>query len=122
MDNMSQGERLVAIGGALTIVVFVLFELIIREYFISTMSLTVGSLAAAAVWLKHNNDKVEWAVNADWLIRTLGLVGAYVILLELLDDIRFDRLDEGGAVLGGIILYAGGVLMFMGSRQMKSAD
>ena len=122
MDNMSQGERLVAIGGALAVVVFVLFELIIREYFISTMSLTVGSLAAAAVWLKHNNDKVEWAVNADWLIRTLGLVGAYVILLELLDDIRFDRLDEGGAVLGGIILYAGGVLMFMGSRQMKSSD
>ena len=47
VGDLGPGERLVAAGGAAAVLVFVIFELIAREYFVSTMLLVCASLPTA---------------------------------------------------------------------------
>ena len=76
-------------------------------------------MVVATVWLAHNRQNIDWQLPYRWVVRVLAFVTAYVGLLEFIDDIRFDNLDEPAAVIGGLIVYIGCGLMFVGARQMK---
>ena len=82
VGDLGPGERLVAAGGAAAVLVFVIFELIAREYFVSTMLLVCASLVVATVWLAHNRQNIDWQLPYRWVVRVLAFVTAYVGLLE----------------------------------------
>ncbi len=120
MPDVAGGERLAFFGALAIVADYVVFELILEEYYVGSVLLLAASLVVASVWLKANRPDTEWALPYAWLVRVLAMVTAYLGLLELFDDIRFDLLDNSTEVLAGIVIYVGAGLAFMGARQMKS--
>lgn len=54
------------------------------------------------------------------ILKALGYVIAVTGLFDALNAIRFDGLNEGMEILGGLIAYAGYVLAFLGARSIKT--
>ena len=118
IGDLGQSERLIVFGGALLILNYLFFELILREYFTSTVLLLVGGLVVAAAWIRHNRADASWPLPYEWLMRVMGFTAGFLGLIEALDDLRFDVLDESSAIIAGLILYTAVVMMFMGAKKM----
>ena len=122
IGDLGQAERLIVFGGVLLVLNYLFFELIVREYYMSSVLLLTGGFAIAAAWIRHNRSDASWPVPYEWLMRVFGFTAGFLGLLELLDDLRFDILDESSAIIGGLILYIAAVMMFMGARQMDHTN
>ncbi len=117
IDGLGSGERLFALGAALIVVDYLLFELILEEYSFFTGTLLVAAIGLFAVWVRHSRSGASWPVPYGWVAKLLGYMAVFLGLIELLADLRLGILDNGADVIGGLGLYAGAVLMLLGSRQ-----
>lgn len=115
----SSGEGMVALGGAIVVLVWLVFELALRDYFIST---TVLVLALIAVILpRMNRDFIEKLAPLGTLMKIVGYLLALAGLLEILDDLRFDGFDDGFTdVIGALGSYAGYAIAFLGARSIEN--
>ena len=111
------GVALVWMGAGLVLASWVFFEIIVGEYFVSTLG-TV--LAASLILLPRLAPK---AIGKVAPLSALTKLGGYALaftgVVELLDDLRFDGLEDFASVVGGLIAYAGYVLAFLGARNIK---
>ena len=116
IQGLGGGERLVALGAAIVAAVYVLFEVIIDEYFFSTALLLVAAFALAAVWTQSRGG-AGWPVSYAWVLRVLGFAALILGIQELLSDLRNGVLDNGADIIAGLALYVGVGIMYFGSRQ-----
>jgi hypothetical protein len=112
------GEQIVMLGAAIVVADYVLFGLIIDEYFFFTGTLLAAAYALFAVWWKRSRSVEDWPISYGRLLRLLGLTVGFLGLVEFLGDLRFGVLDNVGDILAGLILYAGCFLMYWGGRQV----
>lgn len=117
----SSAENLIGLGALFLVADYVLFELILDEYFFATVLLLAAFYALFALWLQSSHPSAKWPLPYEWTMRVLGYTAGLLGIFELLADLRLGILDNGADILGGLILYAGAVLMFLGARQLKSA-
>jgi hypothetical protein len=122
VSGLGEKERLVAVGAALIVVVWLIFELILAEYFFSGVTLLLAVVTLFAVWAHKQDPEASWPVPYSWALRVLGYSVGFMGLVELLFDLRNGILDNFVDILGGLTLYAGAFLMFYGARALKSAD
>jgi hypothetical protein len=54
------------------------------------------------------------------IMKALGYGIAFMGLVALVEDIRFEAFDEVWAIIGGVITYAAAVAAFIGARQIES--
>ncbi len=119
MAGLSSGERLLVLGAILLSGNYVLFELILNEYFMFTGTLLVAVYALSTVWTRQKRTSATRALPYGWLLRVLGYTAGFLGAIELLTDLRFGVLDRAGDVIGGLIGYTGAFLMFWGGRQIQ---
>jgi len=119
--KLGPGERLLALGAAILLADYVLFDVIFGEYFFFTGTILVAGFALFALWVRQDRPAASWPLPYEWLLRVLGFTAGFLGAIELLADLRFGVLDRPLDILGGLLVYIGAFLMFWGARQMKGS-
>lgn len=109
------GVALVRMSALLLLAVFIVFEIIASEYYVAN----VGLVTALAVVALPSLAKSTIDRMSNSFMKIAGYVIAFSGVIELLDDIRFDVLDEFMAIVGALIAYAAYVMAFLGARGIK---
>ena len=111
------GEQLVAYGAWIIIGVFLVFELIAAEYFVTDTALAVAALLVLVPRLAP--DAVAAIASPAMFNKVFGYSLALIGVVEILEDVRFNTFDDGlQTVLGAIIAYAGYALAGLGARKI----
>jgi hypothetical protein len=116
--DFTSGEGLVAFAGIVIVVVWVIFSIIVAEYFIAWLMLALA--VAAAVLPRLNRGTVEKFHPLPTLMKVIGYAIALIGVFALVEDLRFDEFNDIGDILGGLVTYAACVMAFIGARQIKS--
>lgn len=116
-SDSKSGVALVWIGAALVLAAFVLFEIIAGEYFVTTTAVVLA--AAILVLPRLAPDAIAAIATLPAFTKALGYFLALAGVVELLDDVRFDVLDEFVAIVGALVAYAGYGLAAYGARSIK---
>ncbi|HEX6286920.1 MAG TPA: hypothetical protein VFZ80_05500 [Acidimicrobiia bacterium] len=114
--DFTSGEGLVAFAGLVIIGVWVIFSIIVTEYFISWLMLLLA--VAAAVLPRLDRYKVEKAQSLPVLMKVIGYAIAIIGVFALVEDLRFGEFEDIGDILGGLATYAACVMAFLGARQI----
>ncbi|MGD2043741.1 MAG: hypothetical protein PVJ28_08835 [Acidimicrobiia bacterium] len=115
--DFTSGEGLVAFAGIVIIAVWLIFSIIVTEYFISWLML---SLAVAATLLPRlNRETVERVHALPVLMKVIGYAIALIGVFALVEDLRFGEYEDIGDILGALATYAAAVMAFLGARQIK---
>jgi len=112
-------ELLLRVGAAIIIADWLLFAIILDEYFFFWGTLLVAAYALFAAWVRSNRPAASWPVPFGWTMKLLGYSAGFLGALDLLDDLRFDVLNGAATIIGAIIFYVGAFLMFWGARQLN---
>lgn len=117
-SDFSSGEGMVAMAGLILLANFLIFELIMAEYFISypLLLLAVG----AAILPRLRRESVEAFHPLGHIMKVIGYSIVILGVFEILDDIRFDGYDEAAAIIGALVAYAGYAVAFLGARSIKT--
>jgi hypothetical protein len=116
--DFTSGEGLVAFAGMAIVAVWVIFSILTTEYFIAHVLLILS--VTAAVTPRLDRSKVERLHPVPVIMKALGYGIAFMGLVALVEDIRFEAFDEVWAIIGGVITYAAAVAAFIGARQIES--
>lgn len=115
--DFTSGEGLVALGGLVVVAGYIIFEVIVAEYFTNWLILLLA--IAAAVLPRLNRETVEKVHPLAVMMKTLGYALGILGVLALINDLRFENYDDFASVLGALALYAGAALALVGARQIK---
>jgi uncharacterized membrane protein YdcZ (DUF606 family) len=112
------GEPLIALAAVLLLFVDVVGDIIMQDYsFTSVAWISAVLIVIAIVAVRFGN--AELPVTYGTLLATLALVAGLVIARQLISDLRFERLDRGGAtVFFALVSYAAGVVALVGAWQV----
>lgn len=117
-SDFSSGEGMVALAGIILLVNFVIFELIMAEYFISYALLLLA--VGAALLPRLRRESVEAYHPLGQVMKVIGYSIVILGVFEVLDDIRFDGYDEAAAIIGALVAYAGYAVAFLGARSIET--
>lgn len=115
--DFTSGEGLVAFAGMIVIAVWVIFAIILNEYFINWLMLVLA--VAVAVLPRVDRDQVEKLHPLPVLMKVAGYGIALIALVELISNVRYGVLDNIADILAGLATYAAGLMAFVGARQIK---
>ncbi len=118
VSDFSSGEGMVAFAGIILIGVWLIFEVITRQYSMTTLAIVLG--AAAAIIPRMNPESVAKIMTVPAVMKALGYALALVGIIEVITDIRIGIYDTPMAVLGALIAYGAYGLAFMGARQIET--
>lgn len=116
--NFSSGEGMVALAGIILIGVWLIFEVITRQYSMTTLAIVLG--AAAAIIPRMNPESVAKIMTVPAAMKALGYALVLVGIIEVVTDIRIGIYDTPMAVLGALIAYGAYGLAFVGARQIET--
>lgn len=115
--DFTSGEGLVAFAGMIVIAVWVVFAIILNEYFINWLMLVLA--VAVAVLPRVDRGQVEKLHPLPVLMKVAGYGIALIALVELISNVRYGVLDNIADILAGLATYAAGLMAFVGARQIK---
>lgn len=111
------GEQLVGYGAWIIIGVFVVFELIAAEYFVTDVALAVAALLVVVPRLAP--DAVASIASPAVFNKVFGFSLALIGVVEILEDVRFNIFEDGiQTVLGAIVAYVGYALAGLGAQKL----
>jgi uncharacterized membrane protein YhaH (DUF805 family) len=114
------GERLIALGAVLILLVDLLGDIIFQDYSFSVITWVAALLIVVAVVLRRFRD-AALPMDYTWLLIVVGFIAGAAIARELVADVRYDYWDRGGGtVLFALLLYAAGALVLVGSSLLWS--
>ena len=118
-SSLSQGEKLVGLGGAAVIAVYVIFELITEDYFVNYIAILLGAFILGVLWLKLQRTGMTWPVPSSSLLRVAGYMLLVFGVAVFIDQMKNDIFDAPGATItGALILYAGCAIAGFGAKQL----
>jgi len=104
---------LLRIGAVIIVADWLLFAIILDEYFFFWGTLLVAAYALFATWVRSNRPGASWPIPFGWTMKLLGYSAGFLGVLDLLDD-----LNGAATIIGALIFYVGAFLMFWGARQV----
>ena len=116
--DFSSGEGMVALAGIILVGVWLLFEVITRQYSLTTLAVVLG--AAAALVPRMNPESVSKIIPIPVIMKILGFALVLVGVIEVVTDIRIGIYDSPMSVLGALIAYAAYALAFVGAKQIET--
>ena len=116
--DFSSGEGMVALAGIILVGVWLLFEVITRQYSLTTLAVVLG--ATAAIIPRMNPESVAKIMAVPTIMKILGYALVLVGVVEVITDIRIGIYDSPMAVLGALIAYAAYALAFVGAKQIET--
>lgn len=116
--DFSRGEGMVALAGLIIIGVWLIFEVLARQYSLTTFAIVLG--AGAALIPRMSPEAVAKIMPVPAVMKVLGYALVLVGVIEVVTDIRIGIYDSPMAVLGALIAYGAYGLAFMGARQIET--
>ena len=117
--SLSQGEKLVGLGGLAVVAVYVIFELITEDYFVNYVGIVLGAFIVGVVWLKLQRPGIEFAVPSNSSLRVAGYLLFVFGLAVFIEQVKIDIFDaDGGTLIGALILYAACAVAGFGANQL----
>jgi hypothetical protein len=111
----SPGEKLVVLGAALMLLVDIFGDIVFQDYSFSSAAWVPAVLIVVAVVL-HRFRNAALPMSYAWLLAGLGFVAGIVAARELVDDVRYEYLERGGAtIVFALVFYAAGALALVGA-------
>ncbi len=117
-SDFTSGEGLVAFAGIVILAVWIIFEVIAKDYSVTTLAIVLALLAAILPRMKRED--VEKIQRLPILMKVVGYGLAVVGVVEIIDDISYGVYDSVFGVIGALIAYAGYAMAFMGARSIKT--
>ena len=118
MGDFTSAQGMVALGGLILIVVWLIFDVIIEEYGVPRVALLLA--ATAAILPRLNRDSFEKVHPLPILMKMIGyglaLLGVFVIVEEVVGGVLG---RDAGTIIGALLAYAGYVVAFMGARSIE---
>jgi len=115
------GEPLIALGAVLLVVADVVGDMILRDYYINGIAWTAAALIVLAI-IAVRFAGAELPVTYGTLLAALALIAGLATARELIDDLRYSVLDNGGStMLFALVSYAGGAVALVGAWQVWSS-
>jgi len=114
------GEPLIVLGAALLLFVDVVGDIIMQEWGVEYLALMPAILIVVAV-VAHRFVGKELPVEYGTLLAVLALIAGLTVARELIDDLRYDYLDDGVEVFFALVVYAGGAVALVGAWQVWSS-
>jgi hypothetical protein len=118
IDKLGPAEQLIGLGAILILLVDLLGDIILDEYFISSAVWIAAVVAVAMLWAKRLRGK-EFPISYSWLLTVVGFGGGIAGVRGLLDDIESSGYLEGVTIVFALILYAGAALMAWGAYRLS---
>jgi hypothetical protein len=109
---------LVGLGALVLIGVYLVFGLLMNEYWVSWLALSAAIVAVLV-------SRVDWfdgLGSKAGLLKALGYLLGIIGALTIIEDLRFagSVLDSVVEVAGALIAYVGFVMAFLGARSISS--
>jgi hypothetical protein len=116
----SSAEGMVSLGGAILIAVYLLFGLILNEYWIAWVTLLPAVLVVLLPRIA--GDWVERIAPMPVMMKALGYTIVILGVVAIIEDLRFAGtvFDEFLDILAALASYVGYVVVFMGARSIKA--
>jgi peptidoglycan/LPS O-acetylase OafA/YrhL len=117
--SLSQGEKFVGLGAVAVLAVYVIWELITEDYFVTISAILLAVFVLGVLWLKLNRPGMSWSVPYRSLLRVAGYLLLTVGVVVFIDELKADIFDApGGTIAGALVFYAGCVLSGFGAKQL----
>lgn len=117
-NDFTSGEGLVALAGIVILAVWLIFEVIAKEYSVTTLAIVLALLAAVLPRMKRED--VEKVQRLPILMKVIGYGLVVVGIVEIIDDISYGVYDSIFGVIGALVAYAAYAMAFMGARSIKT--
>ncbi len=118
-ENMfSSGEGMVAFGGILVLLVWLIFEVFTDDYSVATLAVVLAIVAA--VLPRVNRESVEKIASLPVMMKVTGYLLAITGLTEIIFDIEAGVFDGFLTVLAALVAYAGYAVAFLGARSIET--
>ena len=117
--SLSQGEKLVGLGGVAVIAVYFVFDLIMEEYFAYFEAILLAAFILGVLWLKLQRPGTRLAVPSQSLLRAAGYLLLVFGIVLFIDELKSDIFEADGAtIVGGLIMYAACAVAGFGAKQL----
>lgn len=119
-SQFSTGEGMVAVAGWLLIAEYVIFGLLMNQFWVSWLMLIPA--IAVVVLPRLREPFTNKIAPLPTVIKVLGYMIALIGVLWLIEDIRFasSAYDDIWDILGSLVLYGAAALAFLGARAIKT--
>jgi hypothetical protein len=123
-SQLTSGERLVAIGALLVLVVcWVLGTLILDEYGLSNTSVLIPIGVLAAMYFYYSGKKAAWHALYGTVVKVGAWAMAIIAFYALIDDtIITSNRYSGATLLFELTFYVAGALFAVGAWQLRNDD
>ncbi|MCK9487496.1 MAG: hypothetical protein M0R73_12505 [Dehalococcoidia bacterium] len=104
VGELGVGERLVLAGAAGVFLLWLVFDLILQDYFVGQLPFLLAVLVLlAAVRVRVQNAEPIFSYEGALLVcaLSLGVLG----VLSVVEDVRYEVLSRGGATAVGAVLF-----------------
>jgi hypothetical protein len=124
MGQLGTGERLIAIGALLILVIcWLIGTLLLDDYGLSNISVLIPIGVLAAMYFYYNGKTSAWHSLYGTIVKVGSWAMAIIALYALIDDtlITSNRY-EGATFFYELVFIAAGILFGVGAWQMRSDD
>lgn len=118
-EMFSSSEGMVSFGGGLLIAGYLLFGLILNDYWVGWLALLFAVLAVLVP--RANRSFIEKFAPLNAVMKAVGYTIAIVGVFAVIENIRFagSALDDFTEILGALVAYAGYAIAFLGARSIE---
>ncbi len=116
--DFTSGEGLVALAGIVILAVWIIFDVIVQDYGVTTLAIVLALLAAVLPRMKRED--VEKIQRLPILMKVIGYGLVAVGIVEVINDISHGFYDNALGVIGALVAYAAYAMAFMGARSIKT--
>lgn len=119
-EMFSSSEGMVAFGGAVVAAGWLLFDVILNDFYTDWLILLFAVLALLLP--RANRAFVEKFAPLPALMKAVGYLLALTAAFSLVENIRYasGNLDDFVEILGALVLYAGAGITLMGARSIDA--
>lgn len=122
VQALGLGERLIVLGAAGVLAVWLVFALLTREYGVGVLAFVTATAALYFAYRFHIQKAADWAVPYRTLILALGALLGLMGVHEFLMDMRYELYEVGGATfVGGILFWIAAIVAGVGAFQMAAS-
>ena len=119
-SDFSTGEGMVALAGIILVGVWLVFDIIISRYSMTTVAVLVGAIAAIVP--RFDPESVEKVMPMASIMKILGYGMALIGVIEIITDISFATsiYDNILGIIGALIAYGAYAMAWVGARQVET--
>jgi hypothetical protein len=116
--DFTSGEGMVALAGIVILAVWIIFDVIVQDYGVTTLAIVLALLAAVLPRMKRED--VEKIQRLPILMKVIGYGLVAVGIVEVINDISHGFYNNALGVIGALVAYAAYAMAFMGARSIKT--